>query len=101
HYRITLAIVLLFAIASTIFTIVGPKILGQVTTTVFEGIIAQIRGIGDGIDFVSIGNTMMLLVGLYAISAFFSYLQGYVMAGVSMKVTYRMRKEIAEKINHL
>jgi ATP-binding cassette subfamily B protein len=101
QYRIALVVVLIFALASTIFSIVGPKILGEATTKVFEGVIAQIRGTGQGIDFEAIGNIMILLVVLYVISAIFRYIQGHVMAGISMEVTYQMRKEISEKINRL
>ena len=99
-YQFQLVIVLLFAIASTIFMIVGPKILGQATTKLFEGVVAQIAGTGS-VDFVYIGNIIALLAVLYIISAFFSYVQGWIMAGVSMKVTYRFRKDIAEKINRM
>ncbi|GAB5493331.1 MAG: ABC transporter ATP-binding protein [Phototrophicaceae bacterium] len=101
HHRVALVAVLIFAIISTIFTIVGPKILGEATTIIFEGVIAQIQGTGVGIDFDAVRNIILLLVVLYMISAFFAYIQGYVMAGISMEVTYRMRKEIAEKINRL
>ncbi|MBZ0296518.1 MAG: ABC transporter ATP-binding protein/permease [Anaerolineae bacterium] len=101
RYRVVLIIVFIFAIASTIFSIVGPKILGEATTKVFEGVIAQIRGTGEGIDFESIGNIILLLVVLYIISAIFRFIQEYIMAGVAMRVTYQMRKEIAEKINRL
>lgn len=101
QHQFALIIVLIFAIASTVFMIVGPKILGQATTIVFEGIIGELRGTGEGIDFVAIGNIMLLLVGLYLISTVFRYIQGHVMAGVAMEVTYRMRKEISEKMNRL
>ncbi|MBE2270982.1 MAG: ABC transporter ATP-binding protein, partial [Anaerolinea sp.] len=100
-YKLSILIVLLFAVASTIFMIVGPKILGQATTKLFEGVMGQIAGTGTGIDFEYIGNIILLLVVLYLISALFSYIQGYVMAGISMKVTYRMREDIAQKINRL
>jgi ATP-binding cassette subfamily B multidrug efflux pump len=99
-YRVQLVIVLLFAIASTVFMIVGPKILGQATTKLFEGVVAQIAGTGT-IDFVYIGNIIALLAGLYVISALFSYAQGWIMAGISMKVTYLFRRDIAEKINRM
>lgn len=101
QHRIKLVVVLIFAIVSTIFTVVGPKILGQATTLIFEGVITQIQGTGAGIDFDAVGNIILLLVGLYMISSLFAYMQGYLMAGVSMEVTYKMRKEIAEKINRL
>lgn len=100
-YQLSIIIVLLFAIASTIFSIVGPKILGQATTKLFEGVLGQISGSGTGIDFVYIGNIILLLVGLYLLSALFSYIQGWIMSGVSMKVTYLFRKDIVEKINRM
>lgn len=100
-YRLSIVIVLLFAIASTVFSIVGPKILGQATTKLFEGVVGQISGTSSGIDFEYIGNIIALLVGLYLISALFSYIQGWIMSGVSMKVTYQFRKDIAEKINRM
>jgi ATP-binding cassette subfamily B protein len=100
-YKASIGVVLVFAMASTIFAIVGPKILGQATTKLFEGIVGQISGTGTGIDFGYIGNIVLLLAGLYVISAIFSYIQGWIMAGVSMKVTYQLRKDISEKINRL
>ena len=100
-YKFGITLVLIFAIASTIFTIVGPKILGQATTLLFEGVLRQIAGTGTGIDFVSIGNIILLLVGLYLLSSLFRYIQGWVMADVAMDVTYRFRKDIAEKINRM
>ncbi len=99
-YQLAIVVVLVFAIASTVFSIVGPKILGQATTKLFEGVVAQIAGTGS-VDFVYIGNIILLLAVLYVISAIFSYIQGWVMSGVSMKVTYRFRRDIAEKINRM
>ncbi|MBN8635913.1 MAG: ABC transporter ATP-binding protein, partial [Anaerolineae bacterium] len=101
EYKLSIVVVLLFAIASTIFMIVGPKILGQATTKLFEGVMGQISGTGTGIDFEYIGNIIVLLIVLYLISTLFAYIQGYVMAGISMKVTYRLRTDISEKINRL
>ena len=101
EFRLSIVIVLLFAMASTIFTIVGPKILGKATTKLFEGVVAQYSGAGEGIDFGYIGNIILLLLVLYSISSAFAYIQGWVMAGVSMKVTYRMRRDISEKMNRL
>ena len=75
-YRISISVVLVFAIASTIFSIVGPKILGRATTKLFEGIVAQIAGTGSGIDFDYIGGILLTLGGLYVISSIFSYVQG-------------------------
>lgn len=100
-YRMSLIVVLIFAIASTIFAIVGPKILGNATTIVFEGIIGQIQGTGGGIDFTAIRDIMILLAVLYIVSTVFRYAQGYIMAGIAMEVTYEMRKDISEKINRL
>ncbi len=99
--KYAIAIVLVFAIASTIFTIVGPKILGNATTKLFEGVMSQIAGTGTGIDFGYIGNIILLMVGLYILSALFGYIQGWVMSGVSMNITYRFRKDIAAKINRM
>jgi ATP-binding cassette, subfamily B, multidrug efflux pump len=99
-YRLALIIVLIFAVASTIFNIVGPKILGNATTKLFEGVLAEIAGTGS-IDFGYIGNIILLMVFLYLLSALFSFIQGWIMAGISMKVTYRFRKDISEKINRM
>ena len=100
-YRVSIIVVLVFAVASTIFAILGPKILGKATTKLFEGIVSQIAGTGDGIDFVYIGNIILLLVGLYLVSAIFSYIQGWIMTSVAMKLTYHFRKDISEKINRM
>jgi ATP-binding cassette, subfamily B, multidrug efflux pump len=99
-YRLGLIVVLIFAVASTVFNIVGPKILGNATTKLFEGVLAEIAGTGS-IDFGYIGNIILLMVFLYLLSALFSFIQGWIMAGISMKVTYRFRKDISEKINRM
>ncbi len=99
-YRGALLVVVLFAVASTVFAIVGPKILGQATTKLFEGVMAQLAGTGT-IDFGYIGNIILVTLGLYLLSVVFSYIQGWIMSGVSVKVTYRFRKDIAEKINRM
>lgn len=100
-YKWSFVIVVIFAVAATIFTIVGPKILGKATTKLFEGVMAQISGTGSGFDFVGIGNILLLVGGLYIVSAGFSLIQGWILNNVSMKVTYGFRKEISEKINRL
>lgn len=100
-YKLSIAIVMAFAIASTIFSIIGPKILGKATTKLFEGVMGQVMGTSEGIDFTYIGNIILLLLGLYLISALFSYIQGWIMTGVAMKLTYRFRKDIAEKIQRM
>ncbi len=99
-YKIPLLFVGIFAVGSTIFNIVGPKILGRATTEIFNGLVGKISG-GAGIDFDKIGKILLLLLGLYVCSALFSFIQGYLMTGVSQKLTYRMRKEISEKIHRL
>ena len=100
-YLRQITIVICFACFSCVFSIVGPKILGKVTTKLFEGIIAWMAGTGLLTDFRYIRNYILLLVGLYLVSALFSYLQGYIMSGVSMKITYRLRRDISEKMNRL
>ncbi|WP_088189592.1 ABC transporter ATP-binding protein [Desulfosporosinus sp. FKA] len=100
-YRTAMIFVFIFAAASSVFSIVGPKILGNVTTHLFEGALSKLSGSGSGIDFNYIGNTILLLAGLYFLSALFSYVQGWVMSGVAMKVSYQFRKDISEKINRM
>lgn len=100
-YKISLFFVLIFAVASTVFMIVGPKILGNATTALFEGVMNLIADNGKGIDFDYIGQILLLLLGLYVIAALFSYIQGYIMTGISMKVTYQLRRNIFAKINRL
>ena len=99
-YKIALIIVIIFAIGSTIFTIVGPKILGNATTEVFNGLISKISG-GSGIDFGKIAQIALTLLGLYLLSAVFSFIQGFTMTGVAQKITYKLRNDIAAKINKL
>lgn len=99
-YKFSIFIVLIFATASTVFTVVGPKILGKATTKLFDGIIAKITGKGN-IDFNYIGQIMIILICLYLISTLFSYIQGWIMTNVSMKVSYNFRKSISEKINRM
>ncbi|MBD2862138.1 ABC transporter ATP-binding protein [Paenibacillus oceani] len=100
-YKTAVFFVILFAIGSTIFNILGPKILGEATTKVFEGVMAMISGTGDGIDFGYVSRIMLILVALYLISALFAYIQGYIMSNVAMKVTYNLRRDISEKIHKL
>ena len=99
-YKVALVFVVIFAIGSTIFNIAGPKILGQATTELFEGLVGKVSGQG-GIDFEKIGQILLMLLGLYLCSAFISFIHGYLMKGTSQKLTYRMRKEISEKIDRL
>ncbi len=99
-YKIGLIIVLFFAIASTIFTIVGPKILGNATTEIFNGLINKLSGTG-GINFEKIAQISLTLLGLYILSAIFSFIQGYTMSGISQKVSYEIRNDLILKINNL
>ena len=99
-YKIGLIVVIIFAIGSTIFTIVGPKILGNATTEIFNGIVSKLSG-GSGIDFGKIGQIAITLLGLYLLSAIFSFIQGFTMTGIAQKLTYRIRNDIAIKINKL
>lgn len=100
-YKAQVLVVMIFAVASTAFAIVGPKIIGRATTKLFEGVMGNISGTGSGIDFKYIGNIILISLGLYVASAIFSYVQGWIMSGVSMKVTYRFRKDISKKINRM
>ena len=99
-YKIGIFFVIVFAIGSTIFNIVGPKILGKATTEIFKGLVRKVSG-GSGINFDKIAHIVLTLLCLYLTSAVFSFVQGYIMTGVSQKLTYRLRKEISEKINRL
>ena len=99
-YKIALIVVMIFAIGSTIFTIVGPKILGNATTEIFNGIVSKISG-GSGVDFGKVGTILLTLLGLYLLSAIFSFVQGFTMTGVSQKLTYKLRNDIITKINKL
>ncbi len=100
-FTIPMIVVFVFAIASTVFTIIGPKVLGRATTKLFEGIVAQIAGSGTGIDFTFIGNIIVIMIALYLASAVFAYIQGWIMTDISMKITYQFRKDIAAKINRM
>lgn len=99
-YKVALIIVFIFAIGSTIFTIVGPKILGNATTEIFNGLVNKLSG-GSGIDFGKIGQIAITLLILYMISALFSFIEGFTMTNVSQKLTYRLRNDVAKKINQL
>ena len=99
-YKIALIIVVLFTIASTIFSVVGPRILGNATTELFNGVISKYTG-GAGINFTKIGKILLFLLALYICSAIFSYIQGIIMTNISQKLAYRLRKEVSKKINKL
>ncbi|MEG0684945.1 MAG: ABC transporter ATP-binding protein [Coprobacillus sp.] len=99
-YRLKLTIVIVFAVAGTLFAIVGPKILALATDKLGEGIVGKLAG-NSGIDFGYIGNIMLILLGLYLVSALFNYIQGWIVAGVSQKVAYDLRKSLSEKMNRM
>ena len=99
-FKVHMIFVAIFAICGTIFNIAGPKILGKATTELFNGLVAKVQGTG-GIDFGKIGQILLMTLGLYVISALCSFIQGLIMTGVSQKTTYRLRKEISEKINRM
>lgn len=99
-YKIRFVIMFVFAIAGTVFNIVGPKILGKATTELFNGLVAKIGGTG-GIDFTRIAQILLFTLGLYVCSSIFSFIQGFIMTGISNDVTYSLRKDISKKINRL
>ena len=99
-YKIGLLIVVIFAIGGTIFTIVGPKILGNATTEIFNGVISKYSG-GEGINFGKIANILLTLLGFYIASAIFSLIQGFTMTEITQKITYKLRRDIASKLNRL
>ncbi len=100
-YKFSITLVMFFAVCSTIFSIVGPKILGMATTELFNGIMSRIAGSPEGVNFGAIARILLWLIGLYLISALFQFIQGFIMAGVSNNISYRLRKDIDEKIHRL
>ena len=99
-YRVRLFLMLIFAIGGTIFSIIGPTILGDATTEIFNGLVAKINGTG-GIDFGKVGQILLFLLGLYVLSACLSFIQGFIMSGISNDVTYSLRQDISEKIHRM
>ena len=99
-YKIAIAVVIIFAIGSTIFNIVGPKILGNATTEIFNGIVGKLSG-GTGIDFSKVASILLTLLGFYIMSAIFGLIQGFTMTSVAQKLTYKLRNDIAVKLNKL
>lgn len=100
EYKLALVFVVIFAITSTVFNIIGPKLMGNAITEIFNGIIAKVNGTGD-VNFDTLGAILLLLIGFYLISSICSFIQGWLMTGVSQKVSYRLRKELIAKINRL
>ena len=99
-YKWPIIIALIFAVGSTIFSIVGPKILGNATTEIFNGLMSKLSG-GSGINFEAIANILIMLLVLYVISMLFSAIQGFIMTNVAQKITYKLRNDLAKKINKL
>lgn len=100
-YKLSIIIVFIFAIGSVTFSVIGPKILGKATTEIFNGLVSKVSGDGSGIDFDAIRKILISLIILYVVSAIFSFIQGYVMSGISQKVAYNLRDELVKKINRL
>lgn len=100
-YKLPVLVAILFSVVSTVFVILGPKILGNATTTLFEGVMGQITGSGAGIDFGAIGRILLTVLALYLASSLFSFIQGWIMSGISVDITYRFRKDISSKVNRL
>ena len=100
QYRLGVLAVMIFAVGSTVFNVIGPKIMGKATTGLSDGLIAKIQGTG-GIDFNYIGRILWLVLGLYLVSALFNFVQGYIMTGITQKICYRMRRDISKKINRM
>ena len=100
RYHLQLGIMMVFAVGSTIFNIIGPKILGKATTELYTGIVSKIGG-GPGIDFDKIARILLGALCLYLVSACFSFIQGFIMTGISNNVTYNLRKDISSKINRI
>ncbi len=100
-YWFKIILVMLFAAASTVFSIAGPKILSQAINTLYEGVIGKMTGSGQGIDFTSIGRVLLLLLGLYGLSSVLTYIQGFIMSGLAQHISYSLRRDISLKIKKL
>ena len=100
-FRIAILGVVIFAICSAAFSIIGPKILGKATTEIFNGLVSKVSGSGSGIDFTKIQEILLFLLGLYIVSSIFSFIQGIIMSGISQKICYNLRKDLSEKINRM
>ncbi|MDR2655257.1 MAG: ABC transporter ATP-binding protein, partial [Oscillospiraceae bacterium] len=99
-YRVSLVIVLIFAVASTVFSILGPKILGNAITEIFNGLVSKFSG-GSGIDFAKIGGILLTLLALYAASSLFAFIQGWIMSYISQDACYLLRMDISKKIGRM
>ena len=99
-YKIAVVFVIIIAACSTVFSVAGPKVLGKATTALASGLMAKVAGTG-GIDFTYIGKILLFVLGLYLLGSVLSFIQGWIMTGITQKICYRMRKEITEKINRM
>lgn len=100
NYKYAFVVVILFAIAGTVFQVIGPKVMGRATTVLAEGLMHKIKGTG-GIDFTTIGKILVLTASLYALSAVLTFVQGWIMTGITQKIVYNLRRDISEKINRM
>ncbi|MGI6621834.1 MAG: ABC transporter ATP-binding protein [Clostridiaceae bacterium] len=101
-YHLSILLTLIFAGCSATFSIIGPKVIGNAVTELYKGLVSKVSGVeGAGIDFKTIGNTCIFLLGLYLVSALFGFIQGYIMSGIAQKVSYNLRKAILKKINKI
>lgn len=100
HFKIGFIIILLFAIGSTIFSIIGPTIMGDATTEIANGLVSKIHG-GTGVDFTALGKILLLIICLYVASALFTFIQGILTTGIAQKITYKFRKDISEKVHRM
>lgn len=100
RYKIGIVLVLIFAVCSTVFSVLGPKIMGKATTALADGLMRKVEGVG-GIDFGYIASILLWTLGLYGLSALLNFIQGWIMSGITQKICYRMRREISEKINRM
>ena len=100
QYKIGIIVVMVVAVASTIFNVISPKVMGEATTSLASGLMAKVQGTG-GIDFDYIGRILLIVLGMYAVSACFSLVQGFIMTGITQKICYRMRRDISRKINRM
>ncbi len=100
-YKVSIIAIVIFSICSAVFAIIGPKIMGNATTEIFNGLVGKVMGTSSGIDFGKIAGILLTLLGLYILSMIFSYLQGFIMSGVNQKVAFHLREEISHKMHKL
>ena len=100
NYKYAFVVVILFAISGTVFQVIGPKVMGRATTVLAEGLMYKIKGTGN-IDFTTIGKILVLTASLYALSAVLTFVQGWIMTGITQKIVYNLRRDISEKINRM